>query len=147
LFSPVFVLVVAECLDSGATFAQPDGIHAEVMAGRIAVLADTFQAKRVLARLGPEIHQMVFPQIRLGPIQIERLAQLYAAQDRLPDAVVVRAGEFQYQPQRFLFLNVEREFDPTILFRPGFEEQLAVGLKIYFTRSHSEVLGVFGNVA
>ena len=96
--TPVFVLVVAKCLHAGTAFSKADGVDTDVVAGGFAVLADTFESKVVLPRIGPEIHEMEFPQVRLRAVQIERFTQLDAIENRLPDAKVVRACQFQQQP-------------------------------------------------
>ena len=58
------------------TFSKAYGINADIVAGRFAVLAHTFQSQGILARFGPEVHEMEFPQVRLRTIQVNRLAQL-----------------------------------------------------------------------
>ena len=95
LLAPVLVLVVAEGFHSRATLAEPKGIDAYVVAGGVAVLAHAFQPQRVLARLGPEVHQVELPQVRLGLIEVERLADLDAVENRLPGAVVVGSRQLQ----------------------------------------------------
>jgi len=93
----------------------------------MAIPADALQAERVRARFGPEVHQVELVHVRLGSVRVDGLAQLDPVQERLPDAVVARAGQFEQQPQRFLLLDFEREFQLPLLLVPRLKEQLPAG--------------------
>lgn len=128
-FLPVLFGIVGIFFYAWSAFTEANRFDAEEVACGSGVFADTFEAESVCSGIGPEIQKVILSAEGFGVVKIDYVAQLDTVEVSLVFAEIVGASHNEQKPTWFFFVNLEGDFDPSVLFGGRIIENMAVGVE------------------